>query len=47
MSKYNLAAQKVPDEMKEWLEREAQRTGRSVNGLIRAIIQAAMEKSDG
>ena len=42
--KTRLATIKVTKEQRAWLEREAQRTGRTITEVVRTLIREAMEK---
>ena len=42
--KQRLATMKVTKEQREWLEKEADRTGRTITEVVRSLIRQAMEK---
>jgi predicted DNA-binding protein len=41
--KPRLATMKVTQEQKQWLEKEAKRTGRTITEVVRSLIREAME----
>lgn len=44
--KPRLATMTVTLEQREWLEQEAQRTGRTITEVVRSLIREAMEASE-